>query len=256
MHPSSSPSPCSRCPPLRCPTNAVHIVQYTHPVIVSLSPGGAVRGTAAAVAHTARYPVVLCATEATGKASQEKGLSAASGSFHGLHRDLVAALEAAGARSVALNPVTELNIAKALGRVVAVERLALPAAAVAAIAEAANGDLYNAISTLQFVCTGAAAAAPAAAPKKARAGARCRPALRSHPSSAGQLLSRLTHSPPCTCPALPAGPGHQAPGGRQGRPGFRPGHRHRVRRQGQRAHPIPRPRQTPLQQAGGAGGVE
>ena len=101
------------------------------------------RGTAAAVAHTARYPVVLCATEATGKASQEKGLSAASGSFHGLHRDLVAALEAAGARSVALNPVTELNIAKALGRVVAVERLALPASGQGTAACPATGESYR-----------------------------------------------------------------------------------------------------------------
>ena len=123
------------------------------------------------MAHTARYPVVLCATEATGKAAQEKGLSAAAGSFHGLHRDLVTALEAAGAVSVAMNPITELNIGKALARVVAAERLALPPAAVALVAAAANGDLYNAIGTLQFVCTGAGAAAPAVAPKKARGAA-------------------------------------------------------------------------------------
>lgn len=74
-------------------------------------------------------------------------------------------LEAHRATTISFNPFTALGIAKALKAVLEKERLALPDAEVTAIAEGANGDLHNAIATLQFVCTGAA---PAAAPAKGR----------------------------------------------------------------------------------------
>eukprot|EP00887_Chlorella_sp_A99_P000359 scaffold13.g359.t1 len=117
------------------------------------------------LARTSRFPLVICVTETSGKAQQERGLNAASGSFQGLHKDLVAVPEAAQAASISFNPITALNTAKALRAVLERERLSLPDAEVMAIAELANGDLRNALNTLQFVCTGQAAA-PAKAPPK------------------------------------------------------------------------------------------
>ena len=78
-----------------------------------------------------------------------------------LPQELVAVLEARRATTIFFNPFTPANTAKALHAILAHERRALPDADVAAIAEQCGGDLHNAISTLQFVCTGAAVAAPA-----------------------------------------------------------------------------------------------
>lgn len=74
-------------------------------------------------------------------------------------------LEAHHATTISFNPFTPLNIAKALRGILEKERRVLAEPDIQAIAEQSNGDLFNAISTLQFVCTGVApagAAAPAA----------------------------------------------------------------------------------------------
>ena len=82
-------------------------------------------------------------------------------------------LEAHGAATISFNPFTAANTAKALRAILERERRHLPEADVQAIAEQANGDLHNAISTLQFVCTGAAAApAPARAARPRARGAK------------------------------------------------------------------------------------
>lgn len=64
-------------------------------------------------------------------------------------------LEAQGAAAITFNPLTPLGLARALRAVLDAERRSLPDQDVVAIAEQANGDLRNAIATLQFVCTGA-----------------------------------------------------------------------------------------------------
>ena len=202
------------------------------------------------LARTSRFPLVVCLTETTGRAQQERGLNAASGTYQGLHKvgcgcsapqaqrqrrtvlvrlpcvvqcpcpadmrpaflrpavemehsgscvggpwladgrlvdqeslpppppclllllraqDLIAVLEAAQATSISFNPITANNIVKALRAVLEREQLSLPEAALAAIAEQAEGDLHNALNTLQFVCTGQQPAPPpAAATKKGR----------------------------------------------------------------------------------------
>ncbi len=132
------------------------------------------RRLAAAVgdlARCARFPVVVVATEAAGRAGREErvdaGLGGGGGALAGLPRELAAALDAAGAAAVSLNPLTALNILKALRAALAAEGRALPDAVVTAVAERAAGDLRAALGALQFLATGAAAAAPPA-PKQRR----------------------------------------------------------------------------------------
>jgi cell cycle checkpoint protein len=121
---------------------------------------------------TARFPVVVCATQASGRAQQERGGAGAGAPAapSGLPKDLSTVLEVARAATIAFNPLTALGVAKALQAALLKEQRALPAATVTAIAERADGDLHNALSTLQFVCTGAAPAAapPPAAPRRKR----------------------------------------------------------------------------------------
>ncbi|KAL4424733.1 hypothetical protein ABPG77_000076 [Micractinium sp. CCAP 211/92] len=126
------------------------------------------------LAAGARFPVVVVATQTSGKTQQEKGLSAAAGTLQGLHKELVAVLEAHQAATISFNPLTPTMIAKALRGILERERRALPEADVLAIAEQSQGDLFNAISTLQFICTGVAPTATAAraAPKSRGRGAK------------------------------------------------------------------------------------
>ena len=199
------------------------------------------------LAAGARFPVVVVATETSGKAQQERGLSAAAGTYQGLHKvgrgllqglqhgwlacwlgglycfaqapmlpaspssllhlpaclpsrlpapqELIAVLEAQRATTVSLNPFTPLNIAKALRGILERERRALAEADVVALAEQANGDLHNAIGTLQFVCTGAAAAAAVPPAKlKGRGAKRKAPAPAAGAAEGGQQQSKVAYA--------------------------------------------------------------
>lgn len=79
-------------------------------------------------------------------------------------------LENQRATTVSLNPFTPLNIAKALRSILERERRVLPESDIVALSEQANGDLHNAIGTLQFVCTGADPVVAAPAPGKQQKG--------------------------------------------------------------------------------------
>jgi hypothetical protein len=83
-------------------------------------------------------------------------------------QELVAALEAAGAAFIAFNPLTPPMIARALGRIAEAEGLAPPPQLLAAISEAAAGDLRSAVVTLQLQCGGLRPEAAQAAAKKVR----------------------------------------------------------------------------------------
>ena len=64
------------------------------------------------LARTSRFPLVICVTETSGKAAQERGLNAAAGSVHGLHKVrgpgrggwVAAAVANLSCRSLALPP--------------------------------------------------------------------------------------------------------------------------------------------------------
>lgn len=70
-------------------------------------------------------------------------------------QDVLAALEAMGCASIAFNPITANNIGKALSRIAAAEGLVLPPGVASGIADAAGGDLRNAVQNLQVVLGGA-----------------------------------------------------------------------------------------------------
>ena len=69
-------------------------------------------------------------------------------------RRIVAAMEAAGAATVALNPATTPKLVKALAAVAAAERVDVDDAGLAAIAAAAEGDVRCAIASLQMFAAG------------------------------------------------------------------------------------------------------
>ncbi|GIL86706.1 hypothetical protein Vretimale_19803 [Volvox reticuliferus] len=109
------------------------------------------------LAATARGPVVLVATEVEG----QPGISGRSGgsgpdgggpmgSSKGLQKDILVALQSAGATTISFNPVTANNIAKLLMRVAAAEGLELSPAAAVGLAEAADGDVRSALQALQM----------------------------------------------------------------------------------------------------------
>ncbi|KAG2433546.1 hypothetical protein HYH02_012663 [Chlamydomonas schloesseri] len=109
------------------------------------------------LAACARGPIVLIATEAEGGASAGGPGSGGGGDgggsmggSKGLHKDLLAALDAAGAHTISFNPVTANNIAKLLLRVAAAEGLELAPAAAVGLAEAADGDVRSALQSLQM----------------------------------------------------------------------------------------------------------
>ena len=81
-------------------------------------------------------------------------------------QDITALVEAGQAVQMSLNPVTKANTEKAVQRVIAQNGLALAPQAVTAIADAANGDLHNALETLQLMCAGAPLSPAAAKAKK------------------------------------------------------------------------------------------
>lgn len=67
---------------------------------------------------------------------------------------------------ISLNPITKANTEKALQRVIALNNLAAPSQSIASIAEAANGDLRNALETLQLTCAGVPVTVAAGKAKK------------------------------------------------------------------------------------------
>lgn len=65
-------------------------------------------------------------------------------------QEVLAALSSAGAVPIAFNPVTANNVAKLLLRVAAQEGLVLAPAVALGLAEAADGDVRNALQSLQM----------------------------------------------------------------------------------------------------------
>ena len=71
-----------------------------------------------------------------------------------LLQDIAAAIDAAGACHISFNPITKPNIEKALKHIVAEVGLQLPAQLLTGIADSADGDLRNAVETLQLAAAG------------------------------------------------------------------------------------------------------
>jgi hypothetical protein len=125
---------------------------------------------------TSRCPVVLVTTESSGSSGGGRGgggeggggLGAMGGFSKGLHKDVVALLDSLGAATITFNPITTNALSKALMALAAAEGVDLPQPAAAAIAQAADGDLRNAMQNLQVYSGCAAKAAPAAPAKGGR----------------------------------------------------------------------------------------
>ena len=66
-------------------------------------------------------------------------------------------IEAAGSLQVALNPITTAAMVKRISAVAVAERVTLSPAEAKSLAESANGDLRNALETLQLLCGGQSA---------------------------------------------------------------------------------------------------
>lgn len=66
-------------------------------------------------------------------------------------------IEAAGCLQVALNPITTAAMVKRISAVAVAERITLSPADAKTLAESANGDLRNALETLQLLCGGESA---------------------------------------------------------------------------------------------------
>jgi cell cycle checkpoint protein len=121
------------------------------------------------LAAASRFPAIVCLSDATGAEAAPGGGDRALSA-----RDAIACLEEAGAAHIPFNAATKAEVAKALLRVAAAERVPLPQAAAAAIAEAARGDVRAAIGALQLRCAGGGGGgggADAAGSKKRRKGA-------------------------------------------------------------------------------------
>ena len=69
-------------------------------------------------------------------------------------QDLLTAINAAGASQISFNALTKLNINKALQQISSQAGFSLPADTLNDIADSANGDLCNAIETLQLAAAG------------------------------------------------------------------------------------------------------
>eukprot|EP00891_Asterochloris_glomerata_P009829 jgi/Astpho2/9829/fgenesh1_pg.00149_%23_75_t len=105
--------------------------------------------------QSARCPVAVLVTDAASQSSSsEKGANAALGTNCGLHKDLLEAIDSAGAQHISFNPLTKLNIEKTLNRIAAAEGVVLPEDAASILAEAASGDLQHATESLQWLSVG------------------------------------------------------------------------------------------------------
>ncbi|EFJ42812.1 hypothetical protein VOLCADRAFT_107059 [Volvox carteri f. nagariensis] len=151
---ATAPGSCGGAP--RPKLLLVEDLPHTHDTERRLRLASALRDLAA----TARGPVVLVATEVEGQATGggERGGGGGGapdgggsmGGAKGLHKDILAALQAAGATAISFNPVTANNIAKLLMRVAAAEGHELMPATAMGLAEAADGDVRSALQALQM----------------------------------------------------------------------------------------------------------
>ncbi len=84
---------------------------------------------------------------------------------------MLSALESMGSQAISFNPVPPTSIAKHLNQIAAQRSLNIDSAAISSIAQTADGDLRNAVLTLQVMCMGKAyaGAASSKAPGKSRA---------------------------------------------------------------------------------------
>ncbi|CAL5226917.1 g9794 [Coccomyxa viridis] len=106
------------------------------------------------LARSSRFPIVVIVTGSHAQSGGSFGGASKAGSFQGWHRDMQAALEAVGVAHISCNPVTANNAAKALLRVAEAERMPLAKEQAHSLAEAANGDLRNALEMLQLLSVG------------------------------------------------------------------------------------------------------
>lgn len=80
---AASTRPHGRLPPSLLPTL---VVVDDLPYAAGPEQRQQIAGALGDLAAGARFPVVVIATETSGKAQQERGLSAAAGSFQGMHK--------------------------------------------------------------------------------------------------------------------------------------------------------------------------
>ncbi|DBA67986.1 TPA: hypothetical protein ACH3X2_014019 [Trebouxia sp. C0005] len=104
------------------------------------------------IAGVAKCRVVITATVSTSQGGQDRA-SAASAS-QGLHKELLAAINAAGAAHISFNAVTKANMDKALQQACAESGIQVPGEVVTGIADSASGDLRNGLQTLQLAAVG------------------------------------------------------------------------------------------------------
>ncbi|DBA75164.1 hypothetical protein WJX77_005220 [Trebouxia sp. C0004] len=104
------------------------------------------------IAGVAKCRVVITATVSTSQGGQDRA-SAASAN-QGLHKELLAAMNAAGAAHISFNPVTKAHMDKALQQACAESGIQLPGDVVTGIADSASGDLRNGLQTLQLAAVG------------------------------------------------------------------------------------------------------
>ena len=81
-------------------------------------------------------------------------------------QDIQTALEATGVAHINCNPITANNAAKALLRVAEAEQMPLSKEQAQSIAEAASGDLRNAMEMLQLLALGHSPAEAVSKPRK------------------------------------------------------------------------------------------
>eukprot|EP00879_Flechtneria_rotunda_P021977 GHRR01023177.1.p1 GENE.GHRR01023177.1~~GHRR01023177.1.p1 ORF type:complete len:741 (+),score=334.77 GHRR01023177.1:279-2501(+) len=111
------------------------------------------------LAFTARSPVVVITTTEQGSNSSSTrsgcagryGAAAVGITSQGLHKDLLAILERAGAATINFNPVTANMIMKALHAIADKEGFTLDPDTADGIAQAAAGDLRSAVQNLQLL---------------------------------------------------------------------------------------------------------
>ena len=88
-------------------------------------------------------------------------------------QDIQSALEATGVAHISCNPITANNAAKALLRVAEAEQMPLSKKQAQSIAEAASGDLRNAMEMLQLLALGHSPAEAVSTPRKVTAAHFC-----------------------------------------------------------------------------------
>ncbi|KAL0045550.1 hypothetical protein WJX82_009862 [Trebouxia sp. C0006] len=104
------------------------------------------------IAGVAKCRVVITATVSTAQGGQDRASAASAG--QGLHKELLAAINAAGAAHISFNPITKANMDKALQQACAESGVQLPGEVVTGIADSASGDLRNGLQTLQLAAVG------------------------------------------------------------------------------------------------------